>query len=187
MNQKYGFFTGVLVALVLSIAGAAMLGAGHLVVGGSFAFKLVIALLAAAYLGFLLSRSEVKVGRMVASGVWVAAAALILGLVESPGVYLVLHVGLIWLIRSLYFHNGLLAALADLGLCALGLAVAVWALAQTGSMLLGIWCFFLLQALFVGIRPIDSSRKTDQGVFQRAAFERARRDAEKAIQRLVTD
>jgi len=35
--------------------------------------------------------------------------------------YLLVHLGLIWLIRSLYFYSSVLSALADLGLGGLGL------------------------------------------------------------------
>jgi hypothetical protein len=62
-----------------------------------------------------------------------------------------MHLGIIWLIRSLNFYASALPALADLGLNGLGLAASIWAVTRTGSVFLGIWCFFLVQALFVVI------------------------------------
>ena len=41
--------------------------------------------------------------------------------------YVLVHVGLVWLVRSLYYYSGLLPALADLASRLLGAAFAVWA------------------------------------------------------------
>ena len=75
------------------------------------------------------------------------------GLLLSPSLllFLLLHCGFIWIVRSLYIHSGVLSAIADLALTALSLAAAVWATLQSGSLFLTIWCFFLTQALFVAI------------------------------------
>jgi hypothetical protein len=106
-----------------------------------------------------LRRSREHVGRLVVVAGWLLAAAVI-GFLHPPLVlYLVLHIGLIWLIRSLYFHHSALSSLADLGLTGLALTAAVWALTVTGSLLLGLWCFFLVQALFVTI-PGNLPRKS---------------------------
>ena len=98
-----------------------------------------------------------------------------------------LHIGLIWLVRSLYFYASVVSALTDLGLSGLALAAAVWAVTHTGSLFLAIWCFFLVQALFVAI-PHALSGKAAPGI-QPAAdrddrFERAHRAAEAAVRKL---
>ena len=63
--------------------------------------------------------------------------------------YVLVHVGLVWLVRSLYYYSGVLPALADLGLSVLGAAFAVWAAQRSGTAWLAFWCFFLAQAFFV--------------------------------------
>ena len=55
----------------------------------------------------------------------------------------------VWLVRSLYYYSGLLPALADLGVTALGAAFAVWAAQRSDSAWLALWCFFLVQAFHV--------------------------------------
>ena len=63
--------------------------------------------------------------------------------------YVLVHVGLIWLVRSLYYYSGVLPALADFGLGLLGAVFAVWAAQRTGSAWLAFWCFFLAQSFHV--------------------------------------
>ncbi len=63
--------------------------------------------------------------------------------------YVLVHLGLVWLVRSLYYYSGLLPALADLGVTALGAAFAVWAAQRSESAWLVLWCFFLVQAFHV--------------------------------------
>jgi hypothetical protein len=94
--------------------------------------------------------------------------------------------GAVWLNRSLYRYSSLLCALADLGLSALGLAAAIWAATHTGSLFLGIWCLFLVQALFVAI-PSNMGRniaETSAGLGDEDRFRRAHRSAELAVRRL---
>ena len=63
--------------------------------------------------------------------------------------YVLVHLGLVWLVRSLYYYSGLLPALADLGSALLGAAFAVWAAQRSDSAWLALWCFFLVQAFHV--------------------------------------
>jgi len=60
--------------------------------------------------------------------------------------YVLVHVGLAWLVRSLYYYSGVLPALADLGVSVLGTVFAVWAANRSGSAWLAFWSFFLVQA-----------------------------------------
>ena len=90
--------------------------------------------------------------------------------------YVLIHVGLLWLVRSLYFYSGVLPALLDLGLSALGLAFAVWAAGRSGSPLLALWCFFLVQALHVcipaAITGTTAARASDEEQRSTARTER---------------
>lgn len=145
------FFEGVGVALAASLSGAVLFSVLASLFAGGLVMRLLIAGIGFAYILYLLHHSHERVGRIVVIAGWMMVAAVI-GLLQPPLlVYLLLHVGLIWLVRSLYFYNSALSSLTDLGLSALALAAAVWALTVTGSLLLGLWCFFLVQALFVTI------------------------------------
>jgi hypothetical protein len=95
------------------------------------------------------------------------------------------HVGLIWLVRSLYFYSGVLPALADLGLSVLGAAFAVWAAQRSGSAMLAFWCFFLVQAFHV-LLPTAIAERGQPADDADLKFNRAHTAAEGAIRRLST-
>jgi len=174
--------TGLVAALILSACGAALLGALAPWVGLGPALRAVIALLGFAYVIHAIGRSGERVGRIttlvcwlaVAAGAWLAGLPLV--------AYALVHLGAVWLVRSLYYYSGLLPALADLGLTLLGAAFAVWAAQHAGSAWLAFWCFFLVQAFHVSI-PASLTRSGTPDVPD-DAFARAHRAAEAAVRRL---
>jgi hypothetical protein len=180
------FLEGVLVALAASLAAGALFSTLSLALRIPSALRWVIALVALGYVLYLLGRSGARVGRVTTVLVWtlVSGAALALPLPLAP--FVLVHAGMVWLVRSLYFHAGLVAALADLGLALLGLTAAVWAATQTGSLALAVWSLFLVQALF-GLIPSGLGRgavdRVDPTQFD-DAFERAYRGAEAALRQL---
>ena len=177
------FFEGVGLALAASLVGSATHTALSTVAGGGV-LRLVIAGLALGYVVYLLARSPGRVGRVTALAAWGGMAALLWLATPSVALYLLLHVGAIWLVRSLFFHSSLFAAAADLALGVLALAAGVWAVVHTGSLLLGIWCFFLVQSLFVAIPPSPARRSKADGQDREDPFEHAHRVAEAAVRRL---
>jgi len=180
------FLEGVGVAIAASLAGSVLYTAMDVVFPGGPVLRLLIAGIGLAYVIYLLSRSPEHVGRITAAAAWVLVAG-VLWFSEPPLLlYVIMHLGAIWLIRSLYFYSSALSALADLGLNGLSLAAAIWAVTRTGSVFLGIWCFFLVQALFVAI-PKSFNRKAggDQSGHERAdRFQHAYRAAEAAARKL---
>lgn len=190
-NRKPTLSRGIVVALALSLSGAALLAALPALVGAAAALRLVVALLGLAYVAYVLADSAERTGRVTTIVAWTAAAAAA-WIVEPPlGVYVLLHIGLIWLVRSLYRYSSLLSALADLALTALAAAFAVWAAQRAGSAWLSLWCFFLVQAfhawLPAAIRADALAAGTLRGARARggADFERAHRAAEAALRRLA--
>ena len=103
--------------------------------------------------------------------------------------YLLIHVGAIWLVRSLYFYSGVVPALMDLGISALSVSAMAWAISRSGSVFLATWCFFLVQALFVAIpKRIGRRPGTGQdGHDSEARFQHAYRAAEAAVRRLSSN
>ncbi len=184
--KRPGFFEGVGVALSASLLGGVLFTVLTSQFSGGFALRGLVALLGLLYVLYLLRRSQERVGRITTLGLWLAAALLIWLLGLSLPLYLLAHLGLVWLVRSLYYHSGLIAGFADLGLALFGLAAAIWAWLETGSLGLSLWCFFLLQALFVhipqqlrrgGSRNPSCASGTDP-------FQNAYRSAEAAVARL---
>lgn len=178
------FLEGVGVALAASVVGAALFAVLGTVLAGAAALRLVIAGIGLAYVVYLLARSRERVGRVTVLTAWLALAGAAWWAAPSLPSYVVAHICMIWLIRSLYFHASALSSLLDLGLTVLSLAAAVWAGIHTHSVLLSSWCFFLAQALFVVI-PADWRRQRNavSEPVGEDRFECAHRIAETALRR----
>jgi len=176
--------SGLVAALVLSSCGAALLAALSSLFGYATALRAVVALLGFAYLLYAIGRSGERVGRVTTVACWVvvASATWLMGLPIAG--YVLVHVGLVWLVRSLYYYSGLLPALADLGVTVLGAAFAVWAAQRSESAWLVLWCFFLVQAFHVLIPASLTQRDKGDLDSREDAFTRAHRAAEAAVRRL---
>ena len=192
--KRPSFFHGVVVAAVFGFFASAVVATLTPFVGLSAVLRLVIPALGLAYLLYLFSRSEDRVGRVSTLALWSALAAVTWWVAPPLPLYLLIHVAAVWLVRSLYFYSGVLPALMDLGLSTLSVSATVWAITRSGSMFLATWCFFLVQALFVAIPP---SVKSEQKPFRNTAvrrntavesetFENARRQADQALRQLFT-
>ncbi len=183
------FLEGVAVALAASLAGSALHTALDAVFPGIPTVRLLVAGIGLAYVIYLLSRSPERVGRVTAAAAWLLVAGVLWFTQPPLLLYVCLHLGAIWLIRSLYFYSSALSALADLGLNGLGLAAGISAITRTGSVFLGIWCFFLVQALFViipkSIRRRPGTART--GHEREDRFQHAYRAAETAVRKLSTN
>ena len=182
------FFHGVIVAAVLGFFASVVVATLTPFVGLGAVFRLVIPALAFAYLLYLFSRSEERVGRVTMLAAWIALAAVTWWLAPPLPLYLLIHVAAIWLVRSLYFYSGVMPALMDLGLSALSVSATVWAITRSGSVFLATWCFFLVQALFVMIPPAVKRNQNAQRdtAAESKNFEHARRQADQALRQLFT-
>lgn len=172
---------GAGLALCASVAAAGLMP----LIGAGAALRLLVPALSLAYLVFVLSGAS-RTGRMTTFSLWgVTSLALWFW---SPGVltYTALHVGAVWLIRSVYRYDRLWPALADLALCAASILAAAWAASRSGSVFLATWCLFLVQALSAAI-PRGDARHDDTPPAGRDAFDDARRRAEEALTRLAAD
>lgn len=180
------FFEGVALALAASLLGSALYNVLSSVFPAGAVLRLLVAGISLAYVFYLLSRSRERVGRVTVIACWTLVAGVLWFIAPPLMLYGLMHLGLIWLIRSLYFYSSILLALADLTLNGLSLASAVWAARQTGSVFLSLWCFFLVQALFVAIptRLSRGNRETPAGAVDRDRFQRAHRAAEAAVRKL---
>jgi len=181
------FLEGVVVAFSASAAGSVVFAALGAVLSGGLPLRLLIAGFGLCYVLYLLKRSRDRIGRITTLAAWAVLAGATWFVQPSLPAYLLVHVGALWLIRSLYFYRSVLSALADLWLNALSVIVAVWAVRQTGSVFLSIWCFFLVQALFVAIPPALQGKKRGPGEPEAEdRFQRAYRVAESALRNLTS-
>ena len=176
------FLEGVGVALVASVVGGIAYAVLPPLFGWDSPMRALIAGLGLAYIVYLLNRSRARVGKVTVASFWLAGAVALWLLHPPFTVYLLLHAGAVWFVRSLYFHDGLIPSVLDLALTGFGLVAAGWAAIETGSMFLALWCFFLCQALFSGIPRIQRPKHGKQAAD--APFERAYRAGQSALRAL---
>lgn len=184
--KRPSFSEGVLVALIASVAGSMGHSMLPLMLGTSVATRVLVATLGMAYVLYLLSRSQERTGRVVTVAAWLSLAAVGWFLVTDTLLYVAIHLGMIWLVRSLYHQPGPLAALADLALNGFALMAGLWAYMHADSLLLGVWSFFLVQALFVVVPSVTGPDRQRDTTFdhQPDPFQAAHRSAEAALRRL---
>ena len=180
-----GFFQGVVVAVVLAFVASITTTGLAAFIGIGAATRFVIPLLGLAYLLYLVSRSGEHTGRVTVVVVWCVMSLALWWIAPPLALYVLIHAGALWLTRSLYFYSGIIPSLLDLALTGFALLTAAWALSRTGSLFLGTWSFFLIQALFTAI-PADLNRKVRLAATSDEPFERARRRADAALRQLMT-
>lgn len=179
------FLHGVVAAALLAFVAGAVIATLAPLVGTGIVLRLVIAAMTLAYLLYLLRATNERIGKVTTVALWIGLATVTWWVSPPLPLYVLVHVGAIWLVRSLYFHAGVFPSLLDLGLSALGIAVAVWAASRTGSVFVATWSFFLVQALFVVI-PKSIGRHTGSvEVADNRTFEQARRQADDALRQLL--
>ena len=174
------FMQGVVVAAILSFVAAALFALlGTILAAGSI-FQLLIPGLGLAYICVLMRSSGIRTGNLTTLALWATMTVAAAWAAPSLPVYALVHVGAIWLVRSLYFYAGAIPSLMDLGLSALGVAGFTWAFGETGSVLLGTWTFFLVNAVSAVI-PTSVGKARDTAGTDNRAFDHARRRAEAAL------
>jgi|TARA_Y100000310_G_scaffold200189_2_gene200195 hypothetical protein len=177
------FFQEVVVALALSALGSALFAVLGQVTSPDMALKGIVSLVAMGYSGYLLGRCRITSGRVTMTITWFTIAAACWFGNLPLGALVLVHVGMVWVIRSLFYHVSPMAAFVDLILSGLGLAASVWAMMQSESLFMTMWCYFLVQALFVAIptrvRPLAANHQQHEQQFQSAY-----RNAEAALGKL---
>jgi hypothetical protein len=188
MKKTATFWEGVTIALIASIVGSIVYVALSSFLTEDLVIRLLISGLTIAYLLYLLARTKECVGRISVLFLWLIFIGALWVFPPPLSLFLIAHIFTVWLTRALYFCASLISALADLGLNAFSIAAAFWACHHTGSVFLSLWCFFLVQALFVcipgGAKKSSPGNSTSAG--HDAEFNRAYWAAEAAIRNLST-
>jgi hypothetical protein len=185
---KPTFFEGVAVALIAGVIVSVTAYIATSVFVSSGLLRLVIAGISFAYICYLLARSGERVGRLTVVVSWLLITGVSWVVAPSLLIYAMLQLVMIWSVRSLYYCNGVLAALADMALTGFSVASAAWAWSATHNVFLAAWCFFLTQALFVLIPSGVRGRNKARGAVSRNddRFENAHHAAENALRKLMT-
>lgn len=132
MNRP-GFLQGIVVAAVLAFFASAVIATLTPFVGLGAVIRLVVPGLGLAYLLYLFSRSQERVGRVTTLSIWSVLAIATWWISPPLPLYLLVHVAAVWLVRSLYFYSGIMPSLMDLGLNALSVSAMVWAITDRKS------------------------------------------------------
>ncbi len=179
--KRPSLWSGVALAVVLSLGGTAIHALLAPWLSSETLARGLISGLALVYVGYLMRGR--RSGCLAGLSIWLlAATAIELGLPNNQ-LFLAAHLGLFWLSRALLVPRGVVSSLADLVLVGCGFLVAAWTALHTHSLVLTLWCFFLVQAFFVWIPSMPAVAKQSHKV-PAARFERSFRAAEVALQRL---
>jgi len=186
MKKSPTLLEGSILALVLSIAASLFFSIMSSLLSGGFVFRILVSLICLIYLLYLFSRSQEKTGKITVFSLWLLAALLNHLLTDSVLFYITIHISIIWLVRSLYFYNSVLSSLIDLFVTTAALLLSIISWNHTGSLLLSIWCFLLIQSLFVFIprQAWRSSGYVPSTTMTNVTFENAYNNAEAALKKL---
>lgn len=184
--RRPSFFQGASVAAILAFIASAFIAFMTPFVGFGSVVRLCVPLVTLAYIVYLLRASGERTGNITTLSLWSALAIAAWWISPPLPLYVLIHVGAIWLVRSLYFYAGVIPAVLDLGLSALSVAGFVWAASRTGSVFLATWCFYLVQALFVAIPPTMKRKSRTAAPDTGRSFDLARRRADAAIRQLAS-
>ncbi|MCP4431103.1 MAG: hypothetical protein GY806_09015 [Gammaproteobacteria bacterium] len=184
-----GILKGIVFAILASLAGGLLLKVLPLILSSATSSSLATMGLSLAYLLFLQRYNDIRQGRVLIFSVWIilSLTCWLLGL--SLVQQILLNIFMIWIVRSLYFHSSITAALLDLVLVIMASGAGVWAAIQTNSPMAAVWSFFLCQSLFGAIPEFSQPGKTNgpSPVATDDHFQAAHRVAQDAVRKLSTN
>ena len=147
--------------------------------------KITLSLATLCYLAYLFYSSQAKLGKVTLALLSVFTITVMLMVNPDLGLLIAGLIGSIWFSRSLLFYRSILPSLLDLGLCLIGISAAIEAFILSSSAAAGVWCFLLIQALFVFIPQRKAARQKVDDNATTKPFNKAYQSAESAIRQLV--
>ncbi len=184
---------GILVAIGLSVIALFLFPALILLFSKIAAAKLLFIVVGYIYICSLLDAGRGRAG-MVVLGCGTLLVLIATGLFSSLLTLVVVGTGVLWFTRSALVYRSVLGWILDAALCVLAFGAAAWGGSISGSVIAAIWCFFLVQALWVFVpKWIDFGRKEVEDSpaspcaapnSAEARFQRAHRAAERALEAL---
>lgn len=183
--KRPAIIDGILVAVVLSIVAAGFFPVAVWLFSTKMAIAVVSALIALSYTAYLLRLRSKRAGvffMWTCAAVWAGAGVFFLAL---PAYLLSLAV-MIWAVRWVSVGGGLIRGLIDAGLTGASIGFAGYAVAISGSITAGLWCFLLIQSLWSLIPNCGLGKKESCNTHNEAGrFDRAHLAAEEALRELV--
>ena len=189
--KRPAFSEGIIVAILVSLTVTVVFTVLSSFFPTRWLLQALIAGVSFSYVCYLLIRSQEKTGRLTVIAVWGVITVVTWLFSPTMIITLFVHVSMIWLVRALYYYTSLLVALFDLGLTLFAMAAAIWTLMYTNSLFLSVWCFFLIQAVFVvfpsDLKPVSankSNQTSKQNSSQDDVFEQAYLSAKSALKQI---
>lgn len=143
------------------------------------------------YTCYMVKRSGTSLGWLVVFSLYGLFTLGSFALGVSPIIHLFAQLFWVWLLRALYVHSGVIIALADLVLI---LLTAFWALmifGLSGSVLLSVWGFFIVQSIHIYLPSIlGIGKRSEEGVYDldrsEDRFHQSFQSAEAALRELAS-
>lgn len=188
------FIRSAVVALLLSVSASIIYLSIATLSDNALAIRTTISIVTLGYVLYLLSKTDVTFGKFSFISVYLVCICALL--FASPALidYALFHVGFIWLVRTVYYHNNFLYALIDLAFSVVSFTAALGATLQSQSVFMSFWCFFLGQALILPVLHYFFSKSSSSKQAMRTpdtqpeqSFYRAHRTAQNALRRLAAN
>jgi len=182
------FFEGVFIALIVSFISSVLLFTSSSFFPADILIRFLISGISLAYILYLVTRSNERVGRVIVITIWLISMTTLWFVWPPLTLFILSHLISIWLVRSLYFYSSLISSFTDLALNGISVVIAFVVESHTNSVFLTLWCFFLIQALFVMIpRRIQKSTSDASTPFNNDDdFQHSYHAAEAAVRQLST-
>lgn len=177
----YNIGIAVIMTVVALLAGSVL----RSFFSGSLVSVLTLSLLTIIYIGHLLSGSGIRAGKITLGLICLTVLIATIFMKVNLSTLLIISIGLIWITRSLLYYSSFLPAIADMGLCMMSLAGAIWGFFISGSVAAAIWCFFLTQALSALIPKRFNRHLSTETTSGQDRFNQAYQSAETAIRHLA--
>ena len=181
--SKVGFFRELGVGLALAILSGVLIT--------WFSLSVAVGFSCFVYALFLVCRSSANSGKFALLFSIGLVFTLSFVFISSLLAFFVVCIGLVWLARNTLFFSGVFYAMGDLLLIAISFLFSAWAILETHSVFVAVWCFFMALAvggcLFQELTPINNkSAGNDFQINANNKFQRAYKAAELALKRVVT-
>jgi len=154
------FLRSVAIALILSISASVIYLSMITLFSNDFAIRTTISVVTFGYVLYLLSNADSSFGKLSFISLYIVCASFLLFAWPLTLDHALFSVGFIWLVRTVYYHSNFFYALADLIFSVVCFTAALGAVAQSHSVFMSFWCFFLAQALILPVLHYFFSKQT---------------------------
>lgn len=149
--HSLSFFRSAVVALILSISASLIYFSMITLFTNGLAIRITISAVTFGYLLYLLNKKDTEFGKLSFISLYLISSTLLLLFWPVTLEHALFSVGFIWLVRTVYYHNNFFCALVDLVFSVVSFTAALGAIAQSHSIFMSFWSFFLTQALILPI------------------------------------